>query len=130
MMKEEDREGRAEVWLQRLREAAASKEPLVEYARRHGLKPGEAYRWRENLRRAGRWPVHSANTARVRRATATAAPGTATPRFARVQIAAEQPTISSALVCLHLQLSNGRRAELRLSDEQLPRVLKLLEQPA
>jgi hypothetical protein len=127
MMEEDDREARAEVWLQRLREAAASKQPLVEYARRHGLKPGEAYRWRENLRRAGRWPAHSANTARVRRGTA--APGTATPRFARVRIAAEQPTISSALLCLHLQLSNGRRAELLLSDEQLPRVLKLLEQP-
>jgi hypothetical protein len=126
MMKEEDRGGRAEVWLQRLQEAAASKEPLVEYARRHGLKPGEAYRWRENLRRAGRWPAHSANTVRASRA----APGTATPRFARVRIAAEQPTISSALLCLHLQLSNGRRAELLLSDEQLPRVLKLLEQPA
>jgi hypothetical protein len=123
MMKEEDRGARAEVWLQRLREAAASKEPLVEYARRHGLKPGEAYRWRENLRRAGRWPAHSANTARVSRATAA-------PRFARVRIAAEQPTISSALLCLHLQLTNGRRAELLLSDEQLPRVLKLLEQPA
>jgi hypothetical protein len=128
MMKEEDREASAEVWLERFREAAASKEPLVEYARRHGLKPGEAYRWRENLRRAGRWPTRSANTAGV--SGATAAPGTATPRFARVRIAAEQPTISSALLCLHLQLTNGRRAELLLSDEQLPRVLKLLEQPA
>ena len=127
MMKEEDRGARAEVWLQRLREAAASKEPLVEYARRHGLKPGEAYRWRENLRRAGRWPEHSANRARVRRGTA--APGTARPRFARVRIAAEQPGISSALLCLQVQLSNGRRVELNLSDEQLPRVLKLLEQP-
>jgi hypothetical protein len=128
MMKEEDREARVEVWLQRLQEAAASKEPLVEYARRHGLKPGEAYRWRENLRRAGRWPTRSANTARV--SGATAAPRTATPRFARVRIAAEQPTILSALLCLRLQLTNGRRAELLLSDEQLPRVLKLLEQPA
>ena len=31
-MKEEDREAKAAVWLQRLREAAAAKEPLVEYA--------------------------------------------------------------------------------------------------
>jgi hypothetical protein len=38
--------------------------------------------------------------------------------------------VSSALLCLQLQLTNGRRAELLLSDEQLPRVLGLLEQPA
>src|SRR5271166_3965844 len=112
MMNGEDREAKAAVWLQRLQAAAAGKEPLVEYARRHGLKPGEAYRWRENLRRAGRWPAHCANTARTSRATAAA--GMSTPRFARVRIAAEQPAISSALLCLHLQLSNGRRVELNV----------------
>ena len=126
-MKEEDREAKAAVWLQRLREAAAAKEPLVEYARRHGLKPGEAYRWRQNLRRAGHWPAHSANAARASRATAA---GTGAPRFARVRIAAERSALSSAMLCVHLQLANGRRVELNLSDEQLPRVLKLLEQPA
>jgi hypothetical protein len=125
-MKEEDQEAKAAVWLQRLRAAAAAKEPLVEYARRHGLKPGEAYRWRQNLRRAGQWPSHSANAARANRATV--APGT--PRFARVRIAAERSALSSAMLCVHLRLTNGRRVELNLSDEQLPRVLKLLEQPA
>jgi transposase-like protein len=119
-MKVEDREAKAAIWLQRLREAAAAKEPLVEYARRHGLKPGEAYRWRQNLRRAGHWPVHPA----------TSAAGTGAPRFARVRIAAERSALSSAMLCVHLQLANGRRVELNLSDEQLPRVLKLLEQPA
>jgi hypothetical protein len=127
-MKEEDREAKAAVWLQRLREAASAKEPLVEYARRHGLKPGEAYRWRRNLRRAGQWLAHSANAARASRATV--APGTGTPRFARVRIATERSALSSAMLCVHLQLTNGRRVELNLSDEQLPRVLKLLEQPA
>jgi len=49
-------------------------------------------------------------------------------RFARVRLAADR---SSAPLRLQLQLSNGRRAELVLSDErQLPRVLRLLEQPA
>jgi hypothetical protein len=124
-MKEEDREAKAALWLRRLREAAASKEPLVEYARRHGLRPGEAYRWRENLRRAGQWPAQSASTARTTRATA--APGAA--RFARVRIAAEPATMSSAPLRLDLLLNNGRRVELHLSDEQLPRVLQLLEQP-
>ena len=128
MMKDEDREAKAAVWLQRLRAAAAAKEPLVEYARRHGLKPGEAYRWRQNLRRAGQWPARSANAARASRVTV--APGTGIPRFARVRIAAEGSALSSAILCVHLQLANGRRVELNLSDEQLPRVLKLLEQPA
>jgi hypothetical protein len=128
MMKDEDWEAKAAVWLQRLRAAAAAKEPLVEYARRHGLRPGEAYRWRENLRRAGQWPANSANTARTSRATAAA--GTGAARFARVRIAAEPATMSSASLRLDLQLINGRRVELHLSDEQLPRVLQLLEQPA
>jgi hypothetical protein len=128
MMKDEDREAKAAVWLQRLRAAAAAKEPLVEYARRHGLRPGEAYRWRENLRRAGQWPANSANTARTSRATVV--PGKGAARFARVRIAAEPATMSSASLRLDLQLINGRRVELHLSDEQLPRVLQLLEQPA
>jgi len=127
MTKDDDREAKAAVWLQRLREAAGAKEPLVEYARRHGLKPGEAYRWRQNLRRAGRWPAITANTARASPATVAAA----TPRFARVRIAPERRAIASASpLCLHLQLSNGRRVELTVSDEQLPRVLMLFEQPA
>src|SRR5882724_347634 len=92
-MKEEDREAKAAVWLQRLRAAAAAKEPLVEYARRHGLRPGEAYRWRENLRHAGQWPARSANAARASRATEAA--GTGAPRFARVRIAAERSALSS-----------------------------------
>jgi len=127
MMKDEDREAKAAIWLQRLRAAAAAKEPLVEYARRHGLKPGEAYRWRQNLRRAGQWPARSAKAARASRATVV--PGTGILRFARVRIAAERSALSSAMLCVHLQLTNGRRVELNLSDEQLPRVLKLLEQP-
>ncbi len=126
MTKDDDRGAKAAVWLQRLREAATAKEPLVEYARRHGLKPGEAYRWRQNLRRAGRWPAMSANTAKASSVTVAAA----TPRFARVRIAAEPRTLASASICLHLQLSNGRRVELNVSDEQLPRVLRLLEQPS
>jgi hypothetical protein len=128
MMKDEDREAKAAVWLQRLRAAAAAKEPLVEYARRHGLKPGEAYRWRQTLRRAGQWPARSAKAARASRATVV--PGTGILRFARVRIAAERSALSSAMLCVHLQLANGRRVELNLSDEQLPRVLQLLEQPA
>ena len=56
-MSDEDRESQALVWLERLREAAAGKQSLVEYCRRHGLRPGEAYQWKRNLRCAGRWPA-------------------------------------------------------------------------
>jgi DNA-binding TFAR19-related protein (PDSD5 family) len=53
---------------------------------------------------------------------------TASPRFARVRIAPEQRAASAPLH-LQLHLANGRRVELLLNDEQLPRVLELLEQP-
>jgi hypothetical protein len=121
-MSNEDRESRALVWLQRLREAAAAKQSLVEYCRRHGLRPGEAYQWKRNLRSAGRWPASKTGGS-------TEVARTAPPRFARVRIVPEQRVVSAPL---HLQfhLANGRRAELLLSDErQLPRVLALLEEP-
>src|ERR1700722_10948723 len=52
-MSNEDCEKQALVWLERLREAAAGKQSLVEYCRRHGLRPGEAYQWKRNLRSTG-----------------------------------------------------------------------------
>ena len=122
-MMDEDREAKAELWLQRLQEAARLKESLVEYCRRQGLKPGEAYQWKRKLRSAGRWPTLRSEARNTNRSTVVAA------RFARVRIVPEQRTV---LAPLHLQLhlANGRRAELLLSDErQLPRVLALLEAP-
>jgi hypothetical protein len=125
MVSSEDREAKARQWLQRLQEAAALKESLVDYCRRHGLKPGEAYQWKRNLRSAGRWPELSSEAANTSRSAVIAR--TAPPRFARVRIAPEQ---RAAPLHLQMHLSNGRRVELLLSDEQqLPRVLELLEQP-
>jgi hypothetical protein len=110
------------VWLERLREAAAAKQSLVEYCRRHGLRPGEAYQWKRNLRSTGRWPATKASGSTE---VARAAP----PGFARVRIVADQSAVSAPLH-LQLHLANGRRADLLLSDErQLPRVLALLEEP-
>jgi hypothetical protein len=121
MMGNGDRESSALVWLERLREAAAGKQSLVEYCRRHGLRPGEAYQWKRNLRGAGRWPELSSEAA-------TVVGRTAPPGFARVRIVPEQGT-GSAPVHLHLHLANSRRAELLLSDEgQLLRVLRVLEE--
>jgi hypothetical protein len=120
-MSNEDREAKGALWLQRLQEAAALKESLVDYCRRRGFRPGEAYQWKRNLRSAGRWPA-------VKASRSTVVASTVPPRFARVRIVPEQRTV---LAPLHLQLhlANGRRAELLLSDErQLARVLELLEQ--
>jgi hypothetical protein len=113
-MSNEDREAKGAQWLQRLQEAAALKESLVDYCRRRGLRPGEAYQWKRNLRSSGRWPAENA--------VESSAPA----GFARVRIVPEHRT---APLHLQLHLANGRRAELLLSDErQLVRVLELLEQ--
>jgi hypothetical protein len=120
-MSDGDRERQALVWLERLREAASGKQSLVDYCRRHGLRPGEAYQWKRNLRSAGRWPA-------TRASGSTVVASTVPPGFARVRIVPEDRTISAPLH-LQLHLANGRRAELLLSDERpLPRVLELLEQ--
>lgn len=127
MVSKEDREAKAALWLQRLQEAAASKESLVDYTRRHGLKPGEAYRWKQELRREGRWPAPASTAVKASRSPKGSR--TAPPRFARVRIALKPSAVSMPPLCLRLHLANGRRAELVLSDEtQLPRVLELLEQ--
>lgn len=122
-MGNEDWETQAVVWLERLQEAGRAKQSLIEYCRRHGLRPGEAYQWKRNLRSTGRWPAAKARGSRE--VARTAAPG-----FARVLIAPEPGTVSAPLR-LQLHLANGRRGELLLSDErQLPRVLALLEEPS
>ena len=52
------------------------------------------------------------------------------PRFARVRIASAPEAELSLPLALWVVLANGRRAELLMSDErQLPRVLRLLEEP-
>lgn len=110
MMTKEAREARSAFWLQHWQDCEASGEGMAAYARRHDLDADEGYRWKRMLRRAQRWPASAA-------------------RFARVRIARAHAEVSAPLK-LQLQLSNGRRAELLLGDEQqLPRVLALLEQP-
>lgn len=121
-MSDEDREAKGSAWLERLRAAAAAKQSLVEYCRRHGLRPGEAYQWKRNLRSAGRWPTQSGRSAKTNLLK------TMPKGFARVLIAPEAAGISAS-VHLQVHLTNGRRAELLLSDErQLARVLALIEQ--
>lgn len=128
MMKKEEHEAKRAFWLQHLRECSASGEHLSGYAHRQGLDVDEGYRWTRTLRRAGLWPVkqkadRGAASALVARKSA--------PRFARVRMEPAQRAELTSPLLLQLMLANGRRAELILSDEQqLPRVLRLLEQTA
>ncbi len=122
MMKKEEREAKSAFWLQHLRECVAAGEDLSVYARRRGLDVDEGYRWTRILRRAGLWPVKQ----KADRGAASSA-----PRFARVRIEPAQRAGLTSPLLLQLMLVNGRRAELILSDEQqLPRVLRLLEEPS
>ena len=122
-MNTETQDSRAAEWLKRLREAEAADETLVEYTRRLGLKVGEAYRWKRHLRRIGQWPVSGASL------TGKKSLVRSKPRFARVRIA-EQSEAMSLSVRLQVQLLNGRRAEMTITDEgQLSRVFAVLEQP-
>jgi hypothetical protein len=119
----ETQESTAAEWLKRLREAEAAQETLVDYTRRLGLKLGEAYRWKQHLRRTGHWPAHVTSSTGKKRQKQLK------PQFARVRIA-QQAEAMSLSVRLQVQLLNGRRAEITITDEgQLSRVLALLEQP-
>jgi len=126
MMKKEEREAKGAFWLQHLRECSTSGERLSVYCHRHGLDVDEGYRWTRTLRRAGLWPVKQKGD---RGATSAVVTGKSAPRFARVRITSGQEAELTSALALRLVLANGRRAELVLSDEQqLPRVLRLLEQ--
>jgi hypothetical protein len=122
-MSTETQDSRAAEWLKRLREAEAAEETLVQYTRRLGLKLGDAYRWKQHLRRTGQWPAHET------RSTGKKPRARSKPRFARVRIAQKAEAMSLS-VRLQVQLLNGRRAEMTITDEgQLSRVLAVLEQP-
>lgn len=128
MMRKEERAAKRAFWLQHLREWSGSGEHLSVYAQRHGLDVEEGYSWTRALRRAGLWPV---SQKAGRGGASVVVARQAAPRFARVRIeSARRAELTSALA-LQLMLANGRRAELLLSDErQLPRVLRLLEEPS
>jgi hypothetical protein len=127
MTKNEEREAKRALWLQHLRECAASGERLSVYAQRQGLDADEGYRWTRILRRAGLWPPVKQKADGGAAALVARKLG---PRFARVRIESAHAELTPSLT-LQVMLANGRRAELLLSDErQLPRVLRLLEEPS
>jgi len=99
---------------------------LSAYARSRGLALWTMYHWRKVLRREGRWIEEPR---RRNSSPGETNSGKRIPlRFA--QVAVSQP-VRSAPLTIRLQLRNGRRAEVDLSDRgELAEVLALLEQPA
>ena len=125
MMTKEAREARGTFWLQHWRECEAGGTGMASYAREHELDADEGYRWKRILRRAKRWPVAQSG-ASVESAVVAHGSGA---RFARFRIAAPRHSEARLPLRLQLLLGNGRRAELVMEEQQLLRVLALLEQP-
>ena len=127
MLSRAERTERMAVWLRRLQECRESKQTLVDYTRRHGYDLEEAYRWTQILRRVGQWPA-------ARKAPPKGKPQAARiglpAKFARVRIF-EACSVTPTPLRVEVQLSNGRRADVVLDDdEHLPRLMSLLERPA
>lgn len=124
----EAREAKRETWLRHWRDWSRSGGGFADYARRHDLDCDEGYRWKRILQRAGLLPAELRAFGGGESPVVEAKPAV---RFARVRIERARQAEPGIALRLHLQLTNGRRADLILSDEQqLPRVLQLLEQPA
>jgi hypothetical protein len=126
MLTSEERAAKTAMWLEHWRGWKESGESVAAYARRQGFNVDAAYRWRRILRRRGQWtdaddaPLHG-TVARTRKPRAT-------PKFARVALS-DSPRPASML--LRLSFSNGRRAEIDLTDvSQLGAVITALEHSA
>lgn len=126
MSRREDRERKVAEWLEHLQGWKDSGVALSSYARSRGLALWAMYHWRNVLRREGRW---TEEPPRRSIPASEAKNGKRIPlRFARVALT-ESPR--SAPLTVRVQLRNGRRAEVDLSDRaELAEVLALLEQPA
>jgi hypothetical protein len=118
MSKLEAREQRIQVWLEHLRRCEAAGGSMASYTKEHGLPTWALYQWRSRLVRDGLWP------AKIRKAKPAPRSQSVPVHFARVAVAAP----ASAYV-VRLQLSNGRRAEVELTQiEPLIRLISALEQ--
>lgn len=126
MMTGEAREQKAARWLEHLRAWRAQGGSLSAYAREAGLPSWEAYRWRRILRRDGHWSEEMASGG-----VAVVASRSRGTNFARVRLPTMLTVAGSLPLQLRLELTNGRRVELTLSEvTQLGPVLALLERAA
>lgn len=121
MLSSEERAAKMAMWLAHWNGWKESGESMSAYARRQGFDADAAYRWKRILRRGGEWiddaPPDSA-----------ASPRRKPVKFARVSLS---DALRAAPLVLRLSFSNGRRAELDLSDiSQLGAIIAALEPAA
>lgn len=112
MLKRVERTARANEWREHLAGWRAAGGTLSAYARAHGWKADDAYRWRRILRR---------EAARAERVPA---------RFARIAVRADAVIEArrATPVMMRLVLANGRRAEFEIADAgQLVAIVRALE---
>lgn len=118
MSKQEAHEQRIQQWLEHLRRWEAAGGSLVSYAKEHGLPVWALYQARSRLVRQGLWP------AKMRESKAAACNQVVPVHFARVAVTASAPAY-----VLRLQLNNGRRAEIELTQiDSLMQLIGVLEQ--
>jgi hypothetical protein len=118
MSKQEARAQRIQVWLEHLRRCEAAGSSVAAYTKEHDLPTWALYQWRSRLVRDGLW------RAKIRKAKPDPRNQSVPVHFARVAVAAP----ASAYV-VRLQLNNGRRAEIELTQiEPLIRLISALEQ--
>ncbi|MBK6348611.1 MAG: hypothetical protein V9E93_18355 [Steroidobacteraceae bacterium] len=100
MLKRAERAARGSDWRERLAGWRVAGGSLAAYARAHGWKADDAYRWRRILRR------EAARTEPV------------PPRFARIAVRAEAVIEArrATPVRMRLALANGRHAEFEIAD--------------
>lgn len=126
MLTREQKAVKGTLWLERWQGWQGSGVSIAEYARRAGFDAHEAYRWRQILRRTGRWSVADSVLAVVaprRRKRRVAV------RFARVAL--KDPPAQPSSLLLRLIFGNGRRAELEVSGTtQLAELIGVLERSA
>ena len=118
MPKQEARAQRIQVWLEHLRRCEAAGSSVASYTKEHGLPTWALYQWRSRLVRDGLWP------AKVREAKRDPRSQIVPVHFARVAVTAPAPAC-----VVRLQLTNGRRAEIELTQiDPLIQLISALEQ--
>lgn len=118
MSKQEVRAQRIQIWLDHLRRCQAAGGSVVSYAKEHSLPAWALYQWRSRLVRDGLWPT------KIREAEPDPRSQIVPMPFARVAVTAPAPAY-----LVRLQLSNGRRAEIELTQiDPLLQLISALEQ--
>jgi hypothetical protein len=122
MSKQEARAQRIKEWLEHLHRWEVTGGSLASYAKEHGLALWALYHWRGVLIQEGRWqPTQPPRQAKR-----------ATPRLEAVSLQFARVAVTEAPMApyiVRLQLGNGRRAEIELTQiDSLMQLIGALEQ--